>query len=293
MKELNVAVTGASGFVGSYVLSALSKFPVKITVVTRKASNINNAGEDLQIVEFDIAGADSNSFELLGRPDVLVHLAWGGLPNYDSNHHLDEELPAQFGFLSQLISDGLSSLIVSGTCYEYGMKTGCLTEDMETAPNNPYGQAKDSLRKQLESLKQNFSYSLTWTRLFYIFGEGQSKNSLLPQLERAVAAGDKSFRMSGGEQIRDYTPVELVGSILAALAFNQTDAGILNVCSGEPKSIRDLVSDWIGKNGWQIDLELGYYPYSPHEPMEFWGDTRKLDKYMQSLPTGGGIDPNE
>ena len=40
-----------------------------------------------------------DAFERIGRPDVLIHLAWGGLPNYRSLHHFEGELPAQYRFL--------------------------------------------------------------------------------------------------------------------------------------------------------------------------------------------------
>ena len=104
----------------------------------------------------------------MGRPDVLIHLAWGGLPNYRSLHHFEHELPIQYRFLSDLVRSGLSGLVVAGTCFEYGMQSGQLSEDMGSCPDNPYGFAKDALRRQLEYLHEVNSFALTWARLFYI-----------------------------------------------------------------------------------------------------------------------------
>jgi len=220
------------------------------------------------------------SFRFVGEPDTLIHLAWGGLPNYKSTHHVDEELPSQFRFLEGLIKDGLKNLLVAGTCLEYGLQSGALTEDLETAPTTQYGIAKDSLRKQLEALKSSVPFRLTWARLFYSYGEGQSPNSILPQLTSAVARGDKTFNMSGGEQLRDYLPVTEVARLLVALATNGRDNGIVNVCSGQPISVRALVERWLEENGWSIALGLGHYPYPEYEPMAFWGDRRKLDRCL-------------
>jgi len=50
------------------------------------------------VVRLDLAAAPANTFELLERPDVLIHLAWGGLPNYRSLHHFEQELPLQYRF---------------------------------------------------------------------------------------------------------------------------------------------------------------------------------------------------
>ena len=60
------------------------------------------------------------------------------------------------------------------------------------------------------------------------------------------------------------------------------DNGVVNVCSGEPISVRKLVEGWIEDNGWSIKLNLGYYPYPDYEPMAFWGDRRKLDRCLES-----------
>ena len=151
------------------------------------------------------------------------------------------------------------------------MQSGALSVDTETKPNNPYGFAKDVLRKQLEFQQLRHEFKLTWARLFYLYGDGQSKLSLLPQLRKAVKEGNNSFKMSGGEQLRDYLPVREVAISLVALARKQKNFGLVNICSGEPKSVRSIVEQWISENNWEIDLDLGYYPYPDYEPMEFWG----------------------
>jgi len=82
--------------------------------------------------------------------------------------------------------------------------------------------------------------------------------------------------MSGGEQLRDYLPIEDAASLLVDLALKETDAGVLNVASGCPVSIRSLVERWIRENGWEIQLNFGCFPYPAYEPMAFWGDVKKL-----------------
>jgi UDP-glucose 4-epimerase len=72
------------------------------------------------------------------------------------------------------------------------MQSGQLKETLETKPNTPYGFAKDTLRRQLQDLQKVEPFNLTWARLFYLYGEGQSDASLLPQLKRAVENGEKN-----------------------------------------------------------------------------------------------------
>ena len=281
---MKIAVTGASGFVGRHVISQLARIPAEIVAVTRDATRMRGVSEAIRIVEWDIANADADakSFERLGCPDTLIHLAWEGLPNYKSPHHFETELHRQYRFLKELVSAGLASILVTGTCAEYGLQSGALSEDVATQPVTPYGHAKDALRRQLEFLRKVHPFALTWTRLFYMYGDGQPKSSLLPQLRDAVSRGDKTFDMSGGEQLRDYLPVAEVTRLIVELALHHPDAGVVNVCSGVPISVRCLVEKWIKDNAWDIQLILGRYPYPDYESMAIWGVRRKLEDLLTS-----------
>lgn len=277
---MKVAVTGASGFIGRHVLLELAKHPVDVVAVVRNAARRIQAGPRVQVVEVDLASPPPAAFAGMGRPDVLIHLAWGGLPDYRSLRHMEMELPDQYRFLADLVREGLPAAVVAGTCFEYGMQSGPLGETMDVRPDNPYGYAKDALRRQLQFLRGFHPFALTWARLFYMYGEGQAEYSLLSQLKRAVERGESRFDMSGGEQLRDFLPVEDVAAILVALALRKADIGVVNVCSGKPVSIRSLVEGWLRENGWNIQLNLGHYDYPGYEPMAFWGDRGKLDAFF-------------
>jgi dTDP-6-deoxy-L-talose 4-dehydrogenase (NAD+) len=278
---VKVAITGASGFVGQHVVAELERHSISPILICRPSMEVPPAFAGHSVVSCDLKVAPAEVFDLIGQPDVLIHLAWGGLPNYRSLHHFEEELPAQYRFLKTLVGSGLKNLLVTGTCFEYGMQSGPLREDLEARPNNPYGFAKDTLRRQLEYLQQVTPFNLTWARLFYLYGEGQAENSLLPQLKKAIHRGDRVFNMSGGEQLRDYLPISEVAKYIVSLATTARENGIVNVCSGKPISVRRLVETWIKENGWSIDLQLDHYPYPDYEPMAFWGDRSKLTRCLE------------
>ena len=279
---MKITVTGACGFIGRHVLAELARYHVDVVAMVQNTTQLAQIGSSVQSTVIDIATPPSDVYSALGRPDVLIHLAWGGLPNYQSLHHMEFELPHQYSFLADLIKAGLPALVVTGTCFEYGMQSGPLSETMETRPNNPYGYAKDALRRQLEFLRSVHPFAFVWARLFYMYGEGQAENSLLPQLRKAVVRGDSSFNMSGGEQLRDFLSVNDVAAILVALALRQADIGIVNICSGKPVSVRTLVEGWLKENGWNIELNLGHYGYPDYEPMAFWGDCAKLETFFDT-----------
>jgi nucleoside-diphosphate-sugar epimerase len=276
----SVVVTGASGFVGRAVLAALAARGIRPTAVTRDRRRLSDLEQDATIVEGDIGVPDPPFIAEVARHDILLHLAWDGLPNYKSLHHFETELPAQYRFLKAAVAAGSRSIVVTGTCFEYGMREGCLVENGPAQPTNPYGYAKDALRRQLSFLKQETPFALTWTRLFYMYGTGQNPKSIYSQLAAAVDRGDDHFDMSAGEQIRDYLPIEEVVELLVRLTLLGRDVGIVNICSGQPRSMRGVVESWLLDNGWRITLRPGRYPYPDYEPFAFWGSAEKLREVL-------------
>ena len=275
---MKIAVTGANGFIGRHVIAELYRRHVETIAVVRDISK-TPAEWRCDIRQMDISEASEVALTSIGSPDAVIHLAWGGLPNYNAMHHIETELPAQYRFLSQLVKEGLQTLIVAGTCFEYGMQYGPLKEDFKARPSTPYGYAKNALREQLEYLQHQYPFNFTWGRLFYLYGEYQPSNTIYSQLRESVCQGKEYFDMSGGEQLRDYLPIEKAASYLVDLAMKEANIGTLNIASGRPISIRTLVESWINENGWKIKLNLGHFPYPTYEPMAFWADGKKLSDY--------------
>lgn len=277
---MKVLVTGATGFIGNYVVRELLQRGHTVIATSR---NENKAMQADWISEVTYITGNIHSlieredlFAYFQQPDCLIHLAWEGLPNYKSEHHLTENLPAHKLFVAKLIAGGLKNINIIGTCFEYGIVNGELHEEMEAKPENAYAKAKNELRIFAENLQQEHNFSLKWLRLFYMYGKGQAANSLIPQLDTALSRGDESFNMSGGEQIRDFLPVEKVAAYIVDASVQNQTTGIINICSNQPITVKDFVLEYLNKKNTYIHLNLGFYPYADFEPMRFWGNNQKL-----------------
>jgi dTDP-6-deoxy-L-talose 4-dehydrogenase (NAD+) len=280
---MKVLVTGATGFIGRYVVAELLSRRHEVVALGRDEAKARKFSwfERVRFIACDIHDPIERPAARFGHPDAVMHRAWPGLPNYDALFHFETNLPADYRFLKSLVADGIVQLLVAGTCVEYGMQSGALAEDLPTAPSSPYALAKDTLRKQLQALQGQHAFTLQWARLFYMYGEGQSANSVLAQLDRAIDAGETAFDMSGGEQLRDYLPVDEVASRSVSLLEHPGCTGVVNICSGEPTSVRRLVERHVEHRGAKIQLNLGHYPYSSDVPMAFWGDARRLSAILK------------
>jgi dTDP-6-deoxy-L-talose 4-dehydrogenase (NAD+) len=283
-----ILVTGATGFIGNYVIGhLLHHYPAARIVATSARQERAAAApwyEKVTYIPFDMAGFDPGAdyFSFFGRPDLLIHLAWEGLPNYRAPVHLEVNYPRHASLLANMIAGGLKDLTVTGTCLEYGLQEGCLSEDMAPQPNIPYAAAKDRLRRFLDELQRENRFSFKWARLFYMYGKGQPSKSLFSQLEKALDDHEQVFNMSGGQQVRDYLPVEKVAEYVVRIALQGEVTGTINCCSGIPVTVEEQVTNWLNRRSRRIRLNLGYYAYPDYEAMRFWGDTKKLKSILDN-----------
>ena len=279
---MNVLVTGATGFVGRHLVAALLARGCAVRAVAR---NVETAASmpwinHVEFVATDIHAVDLDIAALTDGIDVLAHLAWPGLPNYRALFHFEHNLMADYRFIKSAVEAGVAQVLVTGTCFEYGMQSGPLSESVEPQPSNPYGLAKHTLHLFLQNLQQEKPFTLQWARLFYLHGEGQNPNSLLAALDRAIDAGEASFNMSGGEQLRDFLPIASAADYLAAILHQRDFNGVINCASGQPVSVRALVEQRLRERGAALKLNLGHYPYPSHEPMAFWAVTERLQQLL-------------
>ena len=283
---MKVLVTGATGFIGNHVLNTILKYN-KYDVIATSINSIEDAKnflwyKDVDYISLDLNKPVDNYFKVFKEPDTLIHLSWEGLPNFKDLYHFERNVIYNYNFLKNMIKNGLKNLNVIGTCLEYGLQEGRLSEHLQTKPVIAYALGKDTLRKFIEELNKFFKFNFKWIRLFYMYGEGQSSKSILPQLNKALDNNDEVFNMSGGEQLRDYLSIEKVAEYIIKISLQEKVLGIINCCSGEPISIRKLVENHIEKRGKSIKLNLGYYPYPNYEPMTFWGDNSKLNTILDN-----------
>jgi nucleoside-diphosphate-sugar epimerase len=277
---MKIAITGATGFIGRHVRDVLARTTHEVVLVVRNPENEVRKSDKEILVFADLFEVRTDWFHFFGEPDAVMHLAWGGLPNYLDNYHVDFELPNQVRFIKALVNSGLKKLLVSGTCFEYGFVDGPVCESRATQPSTPYAVAKDMLRKELFQLQLESDFDLTWARIFYTYGEGQSEKSVFMQLKNSIEKNEKFFLMSSGKQVFDFIEVERVAELLCKLVTHSNKGGIINIGSGNPKTLLSFVLERISRFDSSIIPLTDSLPDRPWEPKTYWSNNSKAQLFL-------------
>jgi len=279
---MKALVTGATGFIGRHLTRDLLNAGYDVGVAVRSRERLKETGfeKEVSCFLFDLeAVPQGNLWSFFQRPDIVFHLAWEGLPNYSSLHHIEENLPRHYRFLKGLVQGGCPRILVAGTCAEYGNQSGRLKESDPSLPDNAYATAKHMLYLMSRIISKKYSGTLIWARIFYITGE-RRRASLFDDLAQAMRRGDGSFDLSGGEQLRDFLRVEDVAFKMRKISEIADKSMVVNLGSGLPVSVRSVVERIVRENNSSIRLNWGRLPYSANEPMAFWADIKRLNRLL-------------
>ncbi len=99
---MKTLVTGATGFLGGYIIRELLKNDVEIIASSSNESKARKASwyKKVKFIphQIDMLQAETDLFKYFHKPDNLIHLAWRGLPNYKSSKQIDDNLFPQYAF---------------------------------------------------------------------------------------------------------------------------------------------------------------------------------------------------
>ena len=76
------------------------------------------------------------------------------LENYHDVSHEKQILEKQKRFIELVVKNGCKNLIIAGTCYEYGLISGKISENTRCYPVCSYGSGKNSLRQYVLNYKK-------------------------------------------------------------------------------------------------------------------------------------------
>jgi nucleoside-diphosphate-sugar epimerase len=276
---MRILVTGATGFIGTWVVRALLGLGHDVVGAFRPGrdapSEWGGAGhftpwpahlDDPAAVDRLAAGA---------RPDVTVHTAWYADPRtyLRSPRNLDS-LAMTVKLARALYDHGCRRFVGTGSCAEYTPQSRPLREDDSAEPATLYGVCKRAASESIAALARQEGRDFAWTRIFHVHGPGDSEYRLIPSVVGLLLRGE-IVELTDGTQIRDHLHVADVGSALASVAVSDV-SGIVNVCSGRAVTLRHVVETAAQAVGRGELLRFGARPRRRDEAGFVAGDASRL-----------------
>ncbi len=169
---MNVLITGSSGFIGSNLLKKFINSKHNVLALYNKKKPKKKLSRNIKFHKFDLQKMNNFSIIKNFEPNVVIHLAWQGIPNFSyRNSNLNLKLSTRF-FIEISKIKSCRKLIVAGSSFEKNI----------TKDNKYFVWAKVQLKKKVEKICKNKKIDFGWFKIFYVFGNGQRKKSLIPYI---------------------------------------------------------------------------------------------------------------
>lgn len=212
----NILVTGATGFIGSYLLPILSQQKFQITAAVRK--NLSQSlSRPIRIVKVGNIDEKTNWQEALEGIDIVIHLAARA-------HIINETIPnpeAEFikvntqgtaNLIQQSIQAGVKHFIfISSIGAMTTQSDRILTENSPCHPDSPYGRSKLQAEQALINLAKDSNMTWTIIRPTLVYGPGNPGN-----MERLMKLIKRGLPLPFGA-IKNRRSFVFVGNLVAAI----------------------------------------------------------------------------
>lgn len=280
-----VLITGINGFTGRYVAERLQAAGYEIAGIGSQTS-YGGLLKNVQYQQADLLSAEAVSQAVNAiAPTHVVHLAAIAFVGHDD--------PAAFyavnlvgtrNLLTALRARqaSLSKVILASSANIYGVSQGgALSEDAIAAPANDYAVSKLAM----EYLAKTFAADLpiVITRPFNYTGRGQSENFLIAKCVGHFRRRAALIELGNLDVSRDFSDVRSLADAYLALAEAAPAGTTVNICSGVPHSLRDILRFAAEISGHEIEVRVNPAFVRQNEIRFLTGDPALLRKLAPSV----------
>lgn len=289
-----ILITGATGFIGTRLTKSLLADGYEIAILVRSGSDTSRLCGVLDRVS-QFCG-DVRDGERISRifsefkPDAVLHLvtyyAVEHVPQ-DIGVMLDTNVKGTINLLDAARVHEVKLFVNTSTCAVYEQKDRPLTESDPISPQNLYAVTKLQAEDACQFYALNYGVNSITLRLFPPYGPGDHERRLIPYVIQSFIDG-KSPALTTGHQKWDFVYVDDIvdayRSVLRSYPF-KTPYDVINIGTGEPASIRDVVLTIMGMTGVEAELFWGAVPHRKNEVWYNSADIRKSKRIIKWEPT--------
>jgi GDP-4-dehydro-6-deoxy-D-mannose reductase len=281
-----VLVTGAAGFMGSYLMEELGLGRGDIAT---DVTDDFKAPEGVRKICWPLPSLPPDE---LSDVRYIVHLAaMSSVSKSLREVHKTYEinLMGTVSVLEYMVSRCPDARMLFVSSSEvYGSTEELISEKSEIGPRNPYGTTKAAAEIAALQFARNYDLDIVISRAFPHMGPGQSEVFALPAFCRRIIEssrrGDNIIRVGNLSPVRDYLYVTDVARAYRYILGRGRSGRVYNVCSGEGSSIGDMVRMLIDISGMDIEIKTDPDLFRPAD-IEFQvGDPTRLQSELGWKP---------
>ena len=269
-----ILLTGASGFVGRHMASALLNRGDHVVALD------HTGGSDL------VPGIESLKMDLLDPASMadlprewggVIHLAGASVPSLFSTM-----APVLFNLeitlnLLEHLREGKVLLVSS--CHVYGPASHRRKEDSPIVPQGRYGLSKHLVEQVTPHYQGRLDIRVA--RPFNHLGKGLRPELMVPSLLRRLSASSPEdcspIQMAGMNSVRDFIDVrDVVSAYMAILDLDSPGKRTFNVCTGRATSVEEVVKTVLEIQGVERDVKFQGNPNSTDDIPSLVGDPSRL-----------------
>jgi nucleoside-diphosphate-sugar epimerase len=248
-----VLLTGANGFTGVYVRSELESAGYQVVgAVVGMPRGGHEVALDITSLEQCRAAMETV------RPDYLIHLA-----AISFVHHADAEafyrvnVMGTLNLLQAMVDAGIAPrrILIASSANIYGNATaGMIAETQAPQPVNHYATSKLAMEYMVRTWCDRLPIVIT--RPFNYTGVGQEPHFLVPKIVSHFAERAPVIELGNLDVERDFSDVRIVARAYRGLLEHDCAGEIVNVCSGRPYSLRNIVKSMQDIAGYEIEVRV-------------------------------------
>ena len=269
---MKVFITGGSGFLGKHIVSQLDDNGIPVCSLSR-SKYTSMPSDNVEILQANMTDDISSKLQ---ECDVLIHAAAHGVNPAKATWEecFSVNVSQSLKLWLQAVNNGIKNFIIIGSCFEYGDSASdysCIPVTAPLKPTGPYHSSKAAATMAALGLAKDKNLNLQVLRPFHLYGSGEPEYRFWPSLKKAASNGD-DFEMTQGEQVRDFTPVEMAPKQIIESINREITGGqpeIRNIGTGKEKTLKEFAEYYWKKWNAKGQLLFGSVNYRPNEVMRY------------------------
>ena len=290
LRDRQVLLTGATGFVGANLARRLVDEGARTTVLLRESSDTWRLREvlpKLTVRVADLQRPDALRQALATtRPEIIFHLATARASATvgDRVGTLESNVIGLWNLLEATAGFDCRKFVYISSSLEYGWSQSPLREDSPISPATFFGATKAASTLVCEHFARANRRRIVILRLFSVFGPWESPERLIPKAILAAFRGDR-LRLTQAGFRRDFVFVDdVVRAMLLTTRSAGADGQIINVGSGTQTTNEGaiaLIEELVGR---RIAVDVGDYPPHASDTTHWVADNSKARRVLSWEP---------